>query len=218
MLLLDGVAGFSNNPNFALQVTTNGLLAGTGRSLGFVRIENGGIFDAGNGNLASAGLFRTYEFGGTAGGLTFGDGGLLRWTLATLSETGAGVNFDRIGLDASTSVTYESGARFAFDFSAFGDGPDAANTFWHTDRSWEFVNGGTVNGGANLLFATTGLATYDFAGVGFFTLNGDGRTLDWTANVTAIPEPSTWALIFGVVALGGVVLQRRRRTSLAKLL
>ncbi len=212
VLLLDGVASFSSNSNFALQVTTNGLLAGTGRSTGFMRIENGGTFDAGNGNLASAGLFRTYEFGGAAGGLTFGDGGLLRWTLASLSETGAGVNFDQIGLDGSTSVTYESGARFGFDFSAFGEGPTAANSFWHSNRSWEFVNGGTVNGGANLLFADTGLATYDFAGVGFFTLAGDGRTLDWTANVTAIPEPSTWALLIGGGALI-LVLWRRRFTA-----
>lgn len=209
VLVLDGVASFSSNANFALQVTTNGLLAGTGRSTGFMRIENGGTFDAGNGNLASAGLFRTYEFGGAAGGLTFGDGGLLRWTLASPSESGPGVNFDQIGLDGSTSVTYESGARFGFDFSAFGEGPSAANSFWHSDRTWEFVNGGTVTGGANLLFATTGLATYDFAGVGFFTLNGDGRTLDWTANVTAIPEPSTWALIFGGAALSAVIWRRR---------
>lgn len=209
VLLLDGVASFSSNPGFALQVATNGLLAGTGRSLGYVRIENGGTFDAGNGNLASVGLFRTYESGSQAGGLTFGDGGLLRWTLAALSESGPGVNFDQIGLDGSTSVTYESGARFGFDFSAFGEGPTAANTFWHADRSWEFVNGGTVNGGANLLFAATGLATYHFEGVGFFTLAGDGRTLDWTADVTAIPEPSTWALVFGGLALGLVFWRRR---------
>jgi hypothetical protein len=55
----------------------------------------------------------------------------------------------------------------------------------------------------------TGLTTYNFAGVGYFTLAGDGRTLDWTADVSAIPEPSTWALLFGGGVLVVVICRRR---------
>lgn len=212
VMVVDGSVTFGSSNLFPARVTTNGLLAGTGRVLGHLSVENGGILDAGNGNLGSASVLNAFETGFIPGAITVGDGGLLRWTLATLSETGAGVNFDQIGLGVGANLNYEAGARFVLDFAAFGDGPEASETFWHSDRSWEFVNGGTVNGGANLLFADTGLTTYNFDGVGFFTLAGDGRTLDWTANVTAIPEPSTWALLIGGGALI-LVLGRRRFTA-----
>lgn len=211
VLLIDGVASFSNNANFAGLVTTNGLLAGTGRSLGYVRVENSGILDVGNGNLGSAGLLRTFEFGGSGGGFVLGDGGILRWTLASLTESGAGVNFDQIGLDNVTSLTYEAGALLALDFAAFGDGPEAGEIFWATDRQWSFIDGGTITDGANLVFAATGQSTYTFAGLGYFALNGDGRTLSWTANATAVPEPSTYALLGGLGALGLVWWRRRAR-------
>jgi hypothetical protein len=209
VMVVDGTTTFGSGNLFPASVTTNGLLAGTGRVLGHLRIEAGGIIDAGNGNLGHAGTLNAFETGFIPGTITIGDGGLLRWTLANLSETGAGVNFDQIGLGTNANLLYETGARFVFDFAAFGDGPEVTDAFWHSDRSWEFITGGTVTGASNLLFDVTGLTTYNFAGVGYFTLAGDGRTLDWTADVSAIPEPSTWALLFGGGVLVVVICRRR---------
>ena len=44
--------------------------------------------------------------------------------------------------------------------------------------------------------------------------NGNsGYTTEVDFQIQAIPEPSTYAAIFGVLALGGVMVQRRRRTA-----
>jgi hypothetical protein len=209
LLLIDGIAHFSHNQTFAATVTQGGVLAGTGRSVGYLRMVDGGIFDAGDGQLGSAGIYQAFESGYYGNGLMFGDGGLLRWTLASLSETGAGVNFDQINVGSLGLVTYEEGARFAFDFSATGVAPSSSNAFWATDRVWSFVTGDEVIGGENLLFAHTNSDTYAFAGIGYFTLGLDGRTLTWTADAAAIPEPSTWAAILGGLALTGAFVRRR---------
>lgn len=42
------------------------------------------------------------------------------------------------------------------------------------------------------------------------TLSGTGGTVNWTASVLAVPEPSSFALLAGGLALGAVVARRRR--------
>ncbi len=72
----------------------------------------------------------------------------------------------------------------------------------------------TVNVGTEISIAgsTTSLAAGDLTGIGFYTAkggNGNNIRID-TLNVDAVPEPATYALIGGALALGLVLVRRRR--------
>jgi hypothetical protein len=47
--------------------------------------------------------------------------------------------------------------------------------------------------------------------LGYFTLSSNG--LNYTASGTAIPEPSSYAVLGGLVALGYSAIRRRRNTK-----
>jgi hypothetical protein len=95
-----------------------------------------------------------FETGFIPGTITIGDGGLLRWTLANLSETGAGVNFDQIGLGTNANLLYETGARFVFDFAAFGDGPEVTDAFLALGSFVGVYHGRHGDGGRRTCFLT----------------------------------------------------------------
>jgi hypothetical protein len=69
------------------------------------------------------------------------------------------------------------------------------------DQVFAESNGRTINGTWTLFLA-------DMSGGSTMTLNG------WSLDITAVPEPATWALIiFGTVAGGTVVVRRVRRQT-----
>ena len=73
--------------------------------------------------------------------------------------------------------------------------------------------------------ATFNLSTFPSITALFPALNSTGNVVIWNGNgtigtwqvvgVSAVPEPSTYAAIFGAVALAGVVVRRRRQRSAA---
>jgi len=48
------------------------------------------------------------------------------------------------------------------------------------------------------------------SGNSYFGGSGNDQQADWSLALVAVPEPSTYALLLGFVALGGVLLRRRR--------
>jgi hypothetical protein len=60
------------------------------------------------------------------------------------------------------------------------------------------------------ILASTGAAV----DIGDFTLSADGNTLTFTPDILEVPEPSTYALLFGACALAVLVHCRRLRSRL----
>ncbi len=142
-------------------------------------------------------------------------GGVLTWNVSqsltiTLSDPmpGGTAVIDHISLSIW-------GNNISLSADAFGNGtqsftiPGTAgvnNTFIAGNSytvEMEFVN---ISGGSGVsTFATAGgLNGKDY--VGYY-----GRSTSFT--IQAIPEPSTYAAIFGALALAGVMIHRRRRTA-----
>jgi len=139
-----------------------------------------------------------------AGTLTFASASTYTWGLTLLSTTGAGTNFDQITNTGLVSLTSLATLTPAITPS-LAPGTDASG-FWATNHTWTIVasSGGTITGTA--LTATNAYGSYGTFATAF---NGSNLDLTWTAS--AIPEPSTYAAIFGAIALAGAFWHRRRR-------
>jgi hypothetical protein len=118
---------------------------------------------------------------------TWNNGGSLVFELSGLTSS------DRLSL--SGAFTKGTGTGFTFDFG--GGGLDGGT---YTLTSF----GGTTFSQSDFVATNLGSGL-----VGLFVL---GAT-DLTLNVSAIPEPSTFAALAGLGALGGVALRRRRRVA-----
>ena len=90
-----------------------------------------------------------------------------------------------------------------------------ASGFWNTAGTTTFfIAAGTLTAGqvydANLRF-NNNFINYNTP---FSGANGNiGYTISNDFQIQAIPEPSTYAAILGVVALGGVMIRRRRMAA-----
>lgn len=144
------------------------------------------------------------------GAVTLDSGSAFQWDLASLvaGDVGvAGTDFDQLVVSSTGALTIASGANLAFSFGA-GVSPTAGDLFWSSNHAWTVVYntaGGSVTGSAFTIdnSAWASLGAFDTSLV-------DGSVvLSWSA--VAIPEPSTYAAIFGALALVGVLVARRRR-------
>jgi len=173
----------------ALVVQRGAFLRGTGIVGGATIIEAGGILGAGDfaGNLSITAGNLTFT-----NGLTLNDGAIFKFKLGTASDkisliggvlTGAATPGSlTINLDAGTG--FSAGTYTLFDFSSGGT---TTSSFDVAD----FTLGTTISG-----------YSYNLA------LNGGSSMLQLTAS--AIPEPSTYAAIFGALALSAAGWHRRR--------
>ena len=173
----------------ALVIESGAFLRGTGIVGGATTIEAGGILGAGDfaGNLSITAGNLTFT-----NGLTLNDGAIFKFKLGTASDkisliggvlTGAATPGSlTINLDAGTG--FSAGTYTLFDFSSGGT---TTSSFDVAD----FTLGTTISG-----------YSYNLA------LNGGSSMLQLTAS--AIPEPSTYAAIFGALALSAAGWHRRR--------
>ena len=83
------------------------------------------------------------------------------------------------------------------------------HAFWNSARSWTVVAGNSTSTISGTFFVTNSA----WSGNGSFSTGifGDDLLLNWTP--TAIPEPSTYAAIFGVVALATAAWRRQRQKA-----
>ena len=185
-----------------LTSTTSATLLGRVSGIGTIGSEAGALNFAAGSVLAPGG-----ELPGilnVEGEVMLQAGSVFQWQLAALSEAAAGQSFSQIVIAEGGYLNIANGAMLDL---VFGNGlaPHGGDAFWSENHSWLIVAGNNVSNG---LFDIDNSAWSD---VGWFytTLVDGGVALNWTA--AAIPEPSTYAAIFGGLALIGVMIMRRRR-------
>jgi hypothetical protein len=179
-------------------------------------------------NSAAANLFGfdTWSTGATNGTNTFtGSVDPLRYYEFTITpQTGYSLSLSNITFDAGRSSTgprqfviRTSNDSFTSNLSGTASGVVSivsGNVFQFTDNtSTNLVTGQSVSLSAfsNLTTALT-LRIYAYNA----ELSGGTFRIDNVAingSVTAIPEPSTYAAIFGALALAGVMIHRRRKQA-----
>jgi hypothetical protein len=139
-----------------------------------------------------------FQYDTTAAGLTFASGSTVGGTNDTVFAYNAAQNFGQIVVSGNASFSNTDaglGAGSAFALVLFDGVTTASYTTvggqafgFHTDASW------TIN--------ANNAGTFGF-GNQLNSLNGIGST------GTVVPEPSSYALLGGLLALGCVMLRRR---------
>jgi autotransporter-associated beta strand protein len=154
--------------------------------------------------------------------LTYNSGATVNWELASnkSSATGlAGTDFDQIVVNGT--LNFAGATSLNLTFNNDGSTLNWGNSFWTTNQSWVvFDNANAATSFSNLSLntlnwadSTGALFNTALAGASFsITQSGTDILLNYTA--AAIPEPSTYAALAGVAALG-LVLWRRRRAAAA---
>ena len=149
--------------------------------------------------------------------LTYQEGSGIQWELAGQTDAAGdrGVVFD--GIDVAGDLTFSGSTLVTLAFALAGSSVDWANPFWSENQSWKLFDvGGSVFGFENLTLGDAS-ALLDSQGETFgLSLDGAQFALayrsgdiyvDYTA---AIPEPSTYGLMLGALALAGAAVRRRK--------
>ncbi len=170
---------------------SGGTLAGSGTINGATTIQAGGLLAPGN----------------SPGTLTFTNGltisGTYAWELGALSVDDPGVNFDRIVVTGG--AVNVAGASLSLGLGAFAPSADA---FWAGNRSWTILDASGATSVAGTFSITNDQSGWSEWGSFSAITTSTGVDLQWTA---VIPEPSAFAGLAGLGALGFAALRRRRR-------
>jgi autotransporter-associated beta strand protein len=192
--------------NSAVTVQSGAYLTGSGW-VGTTVVQAGGTHSPGN----SPGVQTV------VGNLSYESAATVLWELVANSTSGRGTNYD--GIDVTGNLAFNGSTILSISFNTTGSGVNWSDAFWTTDKT-----------GANgwLVFSVDGTVT------GFENLSLSGLLLDSLGNslasqraganfglsqvnndvyltYTAVPEPSTYALlVLGAAALGTHLWRRRR--------
>ncbi len=183
--------GLLVNGTLASGVTVSGgTLGGSGTIHGATLIQSGGILAPGN----------------SPGTLTFGNGltlaGTYLWELGGLSTEGVGTNFDQIRVTGGAVDL--TGASLSL---SLGDFAPSADAFWTSNRSWAILDATGASSVAGTFAITNDQSVWSEWGSFSTVTTSTGVDLQWSA----IPEPSAFAGLAGLGALGFAALRRRRR-------
>jgi fibronectin-binding autotransporter adhesin len=191
-------------PN-AVTVQSGGSVQGSG-GVGAFTIAGGGNVSPGN----SPGTL-------TAGATTFGPGGSYTWQINDASPGGAGATtgWDLLSISGALNVTATSSSPFTLTLSSLTSGNLAGsvidfNPLQNSSYTVATASGGIGGFNANqFVIDATGFSNATNGGTWSLVAVGNNLNLNFTAS--AIPEPSTYAALAGVCALGLAAWRKRRR-------
>ncbi len=153
--------------------------------------------------------------------LTYNNGSSIVWELDQNTLAGRGSNFD--GIDVAGDLTFNGPVSFNLLFNALGSTVTWTDSLWGSDylgtSGWlvySLTGEGQINNFNNLSLVSIDWldsATNRISSVrsgASFSLYQDGN--DIYLNYTAVPEPSTYAmLVLSGLAMAGYVIRRRHR-------
>jgi hypothetical protein len=159
--------------------------------------------------------------GGSSPLYTAGSGGGY-FAAAAWTGTAPGSNYFEFTLTPDAGYAF-SATSMTFGYRATATGPTNFAVRSSADAYASSLTSGTITGDSTwrsagtLTITLSGIntaTTFRIMGSGASSSLGTLRVDDVTVNgsVTAVPEPSTYAVIMGVMVLTSVVIRRRRRT------
>lgn len=154
--------------------------------------------------------------------LTYNSDASVIWELGANTTAGRGTNFD--GVDVGGDLAFAGTTTLSLSFDFIGSDVDWSDSFWNSTitgtAGWLIydVSGETSDFG-NFSIATAnwmdsqGVLFNDARPLSEFSLFQDGDNI--FLNYVVIPEPSTWALLIGSLAVVLIGVRRRRLNAAA---
>ena len=187
----------------AFTINSGATLGGSG-TVGTLTVASGGILAPGN----SPGTL-------TAGNTTFAGGATFQFQLNDASGS-AGTAWDLLAVNGTLTLNATSDNPFTLDLTSLTSADvagDAANFHSAADYSFTFLTttDGVSGFSSDAFTIDTSHFTNPFTGTWSVSLTNSGHdlTLNYTG-ASAIPEPSTYAALAGLAALGLAFWRRRR--------
>lgn len=192
--------------NTAVTVASGATLSGTGTITGAVTVS-GTIAPGGN----SPGTL-------SVGATTFAPGGRFLWELnQTAGTAGSSSGWSLLAISGALNLTATSSSPFTINLASLtlANAAGTVDDFDPTaDYSFTFLTtttGITGFDASAFAFETTDFQN-PFSGVWSIAQSGNDLTLNYAGS--AIPEPSTYAVLFGAGALAFAALRRRKRRTM----
>ena len=182
---------------------TGGTLSGSG-TVGAFTLTSGNTISPGNSPDTL-----------TTGAETWMPGGTYAWEIN--NATGVqGTNWDFISGTGSLDISaLLSSAKFNVNVIGLtaGNASGAVPNWTDVNASWKIASFTSVVGtfASDLFNVDASGFTNNNTATGVFSVTNIGNDIYLTYTAAAIPEPSTYAAIFGALALAGAALRRRRR-------
>ena len=183
---------------------------------GAVTVASGATL-GGNGTIGGAATISGIHSPGTSPGiqtfasdLGYAADATFVWELTANSTTVRGTAFDGVNVGGDLSI--DSTAKFNITLNGAGSAVDFTDTFWGSNRQWlvfDITGAGTTSGNFVLGVITPDINSQTYNAYGSFSTTVDVNN-DVYLNWTAVPEPSTYALL-GLSGIGSLLLRLRRR-------